>query len=236
MKKWLENYFYHYKWQTLIALVFIVTFAVGISQVAVETKSYDVNVLYAGTAYLQKSEHDKIAGVIKKAATDTAEALGENEYSAEDKKVNFQMMVYQSEARIAELKEEYKARGEEYTYDPMENKRVFTTFQNQLISGDTVIMILDPELYGSAADNGALYTVDEILAREVKGVTDDGFGIVIGESGLLEKYPEFSVIPENSVICFKKITHAMKIIGKSRDNNAHKFQLSVAVMLFDGVE
>ncbi len=45
-KQWLENYWYHYKWHTIISAVLVFTLAVGITQCATKTK-YDSNcVLY----------------------------------------------------------------------------------------------------------------------------------------------------------------------------------------------
>ena len=46
LKQWIDNYWYHYKWHTIIGLALVITLAVGVTQCATKTK-YDSNcVLY----------------------------------------------------------------------------------------------------------------------------------------------------------------------------------------------
>lgn len=233
LRSWLDNYWYHYKWHTLIALVFILTFAIGIGQIAFEKNDYDVYVLYVGGEYVQKEPHEEIEGVIK-AAADRAAGISDAEDSGDDgKDVNFQMLIYHTDERIAQMQADAQAAGEEFAFDFLENNNVLETFMKQLVSGENVIMFLDPELYATAEANEALYPVEDILGKGVSGVTDSGFGVRLVDSGLLERYPEFAAIPEDSIICFKRVTHAMKLIGRSESQEQHAFQLSVARELFD---
>ena len=44
--KWLDNFWYHYKWPTIIAAFFIAVFAICIAQ-AVTRSEYDMYVRYA---------------------------------------------------------------------------------------------------------------------------------------------------------------------------------------------
>lgn len=231
-KKWFENYWYHYKWQTLIALVFIVTFAIGFGQIVAEKNSYDVYALYGGAKYLEKAPHDEIVNIL----TDAAEKVGGSELSKDDEKdVNLQMLIYLTDEQIAAQKAEVEAAGEIYTFDYLENNNVFQTFMKQLVSGENVIMFLDPSMYATAEENEALYKVQDILGRKVPGLNESGTGIVLGESGLVEKYPAFAAIPQESIVCFRQVTHAMKLIGKSESKETHTFQLDVARELFSGI-
>lgn len=234
LKSWLDNYWYHYKWHTLIALVFILTIAIGIGQIAFEKNDYDVYMLYVGGEYIEKEPHEEIIGVIEAAANRAAgvsEASGDSDDEGKD--VNFQMLIYQTDERIAKMQEEARAAGEDFVFDFLENNNVLETFMKQLVSGENVIMFLDPELYATAEVNEALYPVEDILGRKVAGMTDSGLGVRLADSGLLEEYPEFAAIPEDSIICFKRVTHAMKLIGRSESQEKHAFQLSVARELFN---
>lgn len=232
MKKflsWLDNYWYHYKWHTLIALVFIITFAVGFGQIAVEKNDYDVYALYAGPEYLHREPHDRIIADIKNVAEKVS---GDDE----EKDINLQMLVYLTDEQIAAQKEEVEAKGEMFTFDYLENNNVFETYMKQLVSGENVIMFLDPSMYEVAESNEALYKVEEVLGHKVPGLKESGMGVTLSESGLIDKYPSFAALPGDCVVCFKKVTHAMALIGKSENQKSHKFQLEVAKELFSGIE
>lgn len=227
---WLDNYWYHYKWHTLIALVFIITFAIGIGQIVVEKNDYDVFALYAGPEYLHREPHDAIVEDMKKAANKVAGNDGE------EKDINLQMLIYLTDDQITAQKEAVEAKGEVFTFDFLENNNVFETFMKQLVSGENVIMFLDPYMYEVAEKNEAVYKIKDIMGRNVPGMTASGMGINLYESGLVEKYPSFKALPEDCIVCFKRVTHAMKLIGKSESEEKHKFQLEVARELFSGLE
>lgn len=233
-KKWFENYWYHYKWQTLIALVFIVTFAIGFGQIFAEKNNYDVYALYAGAEYLQKLPHDEILNVLEDAAETVSKKSDKGE--GKDKNdANLQMLIYLTDEQIEAQRKEVEEKGEVFVFNYVENNNVFRTYMKQLVSGENVIMFLDPAMYDTAEVNDALYNVQDIIGRKIPGMTESGKGIVLGESGLFEKYPAFAAMPEDSVVCFKKVTHAMKLIGKSESKDSHTFQLDVARELFSGI-
>lgn len=233
-KKWFENFWYHYKWQTLIIVFFVVTFVIGFGQIAVEKNNYDVYALYAGPKYLEKGPHDMIVQNLTDAAQKVAASKGETD-PEDEKDVNLQMLIYLTEEQIAAQKAEVESMGETYVFDYKENNNVFQTFMKQLVSGENVIMILDPSMYATAEENEALYKVQDILGRKVPGMTGSGTGVVLGESGLCEKYPALEAIPQDCIVCFRQVTHAMKVIGKNESKNAHTFQLDVVRELFSGI-
>ena len=57
LKQRVENYWYHYKWHTLIALFIVITLSVCILQLC-QKNSYDVYVLYAGGGELERTSDD----------------------------------------------------------------------------------------------------------------------------------------------------------------------------------
>ena len=57
--KWLDNFWYHYKWTLLIAVFFIVVLVVGLVQLFSKTES-DATVMYAGPYQLSNDEINAI--------------------------------------------------------------------------------------------------------------------------------------------------------------------------------
>ena len=230
-KKWFENYWYHNKWPTLIVLLFVVVFAIGFGQIVGEKLNYDVYALYAGPQYLQKEAHDGI----KQTLTEVSMKVGKSDKQSE-KDINLQMLIYLTEADVEEQKKAVEAVGKTFTFNYVENRNVYDTFMKQLVSGENVIMFLSPFLYEAADRNGALYSMKDILGRSVSGLTESGNGVKLFESGLADKYPALKQMPDDTIVCLRKVTHAMKVIGRSESSKSHKFQLDVAREMFKGIE
>ena len=55
MYKWLDNYWYHYKWTTIIVVSFAVILTICIVQMATK-ETYDITVLYTGPHIFIKEE------------------------------------------------------------------------------------------------------------------------------------------------------------------------------------
>lgn len=231
-KKWFENYWYHNKWPTLIVLLFVIVFAIGFGQIIGEKTNYDVYALYGGSHNLDAESHGAIVSVFK----DAANKVDGGEDPEDPKDINVQTLIYLTGEEIAAQQKAAEEAGQEFTFNYLENNRVFDTFMKQLVSGENVIMVLSPYLYSSAESNEALYKVKDILGKDVPGMNSTGYGVKLSESGLTSKYPAFSHFPEDSIVCFRRVTHAMQLIGKSESQDSHQFQLDVARELFDGIK
>ncbi|MGN1095334.1 MAG: hypothetical protein ACI4QR_02990, partial [Eubacteriales bacterium] len=69
MKKWLENYWYHYKWPTIISVFFIVVFGICISQI-VTRENYDIYIRYVGNAEITGTQYNDMESAIEKLSGD----------------------------------------------------------------------------------------------------------------------------------------------------------------------
>lgn len=61
-RQWIENYWYHYKWHTIIGLFLVLTLAVGITQCATKPK-YDSNCVL----YCDRFVHDNTVAALEEA-------------------------------------------------------------------------------------------------------------------------------------------------------------------------
>lgn len=57
--KWLDNFWYHYKWVTLVTIFFVVTLTIIIVQMITKTNP-DCNILYGGPAVLTANQTKEI--------------------------------------------------------------------------------------------------------------------------------------------------------------------------------
>ena len=67
--KWLDNFWYHYKWHTIIGAVFAVFLAVCIGQMASKDK-IDSYIMYAGPIALTAQEIEDIEGAFETVVRD----------------------------------------------------------------------------------------------------------------------------------------------------------------------
>ena len=61
--KWLDNYWYHYKWVTIVVAFFIIVFSVCTLQMCSKEKN-DLIIVYAGEAFVSSEKAESIKSVI----------------------------------------------------------------------------------------------------------------------------------------------------------------------------
>lgn len=71
MKKWLENYWYHYKWPTIIVAFFLFVAVIGIVQMADRTNN-DALFMYVGDDYISETQYHEINKALEKITPDNS--------------------------------------------------------------------------------------------------------------------------------------------------------------------
>ena len=67
--KWLDNYWYHYKWPTIIVAFFLIIGTISIVQLA-NKETYDAYVMYVGDATILDTQYYDILDSLKKVSKD----------------------------------------------------------------------------------------------------------------------------------------------------------------------
>ncbi|MBQ0010160.1 MAG: hypothetical protein KBS76_03550 [Ruminococcus sp.] len=71
MKKWLENYWYHYKWPTVIVAFFLFVAVIGVVQMAGRTNN-DALFMYVGDDVISDTQYHEITKALKKITPDNS--------------------------------------------------------------------------------------------------------------------------------------------------------------------
>lgn len=199
-KKWFENYWYHYKWMTIVIVFFLITGSVCLVQCS-SKGDYDIYTLYAGPTYIGADQSTKLKDAI-------------NDYMEADKQnVCINSFVYVSEAK----KDEYK-QGDAYVNDGI-NMQQTTDFFDFLYSASFNMIILDAELY-------SMIKKDEILTpmSDISDIASqrsvDGYSIKLSDTSLPDKYSVFKEMPDDTVLCFRKNVLMQSL---SQKNNKAKY-------------
>ena len=223
--KWLDNFWYHYKWHTLIAVFFVVLITVSTAQMC-KKNSYDIYIMYAGQHDVERTsdtgitEYETLLGGLNKYAKD---------YDGDGKvSVSFLPLFLPSNEEIKEITKEDGV--EVNTAVIKDNSEIFNTnivYSNyylcflsssiyetyRTVSGVKIFVPLESFIEGTDA---TLYAEDAILLSSTP----------------LANLAGFSDLPEDTVICLRNTTEVSSNLtgAKSREHYEHAVDTLLALL------
>ena len=208
--KWLDNYWYHYKWPTIVVAFFAVVITVCLVQ-SITNVEKDILITYAGPKALEADEKASIERVLTE---DLPEGFGNQ--GTEGKAGLISYIIYSTE-QIAELQSQQKA------VDTTFNSSEYSALNSQYKTGNGSIYLLDRWLYDELVKGDSnverLKPLSEIFGETPEGAID-AYGIRLGDTEIYKSSPELQVLPEDTVICLHE-----KILGqKDYDKEIEAFK------------
>jgi len=197
---WLDNFWFYHKWKVIVIAFFAIVAVVGIVQM-VNKEDPDVEVTVATHTIYYAEQVDSLEKTLL--------SLMPSDINGDGKK-NVQINLYKiySESELKDANEaETDAGGNPVIYaDEEYNKSQINQFNSYIMTGQCSVMILSEyvysELVNRRSDESLLTPVSEIFEGEMpKGVTSDGYGIRLTETGAYKNLEAFRFLPDDSVIC-----------------------------------
>ena len=191
---WLDNFWYHHKWTTLVAAFLVIVFAVCIIQ-SCTAKSSDLTVTYAGRVLFTASDKEAVEGVISDRLPDG--------YSED---ASAEMIAYYilSKEQIETMEKETHADGEAVYVDRAFISSEKEKFMAQLQTTTSSILLVEPWLYRELVGNNEsteiIKSLDEIFGETPVGALDS-YGIRLGDTEMYKTNPELKCLPEDTVLC-----------------------------------
>ena len=218
------NLWYHYKAPILIFIGFALIFAVGITQM-VRNKKADVFVLFAGAVTFDSDS----AAAAEDALSSLASADGTTHVA------RFTTLFYVSDEKAAAASEEAKKKNEwsplERYAKSQENRDAYAAFSNNMLAGDSVICLLDPYLFETIRDAGGLMKLEEVVGYRPEGSIDE-YGIPAVLVEFFGKNKAFSSLPDDTVLCIRRVSTMSAFTGKKREEEAHRRHVEFAGTIF----
>ncbi len=208
--KWLDNYWYHYKWPTIVVAFFAVVITVCLVQ-SITNVEKDILITYAGPEALQADEKASIERVLTE---NLPEGFGNK--GSEGKAGLISYIIYSAE-QIADLQDQQKI------VDTAFNSSEYSALNSQYKTGNGSIYLLDRWLYDELVRGDS--NVERLKPLvEIFGETPDGaidaYGIRLGDTEIYKSSPELQTLPEDTVICLHE-----KIVGqKDYDKEIEAFK------------
>lgn len=229
----IENFFYHYKWHTLIALFLIFTITVCTLQTC-QKSSYDAYILYAGGTNIsstpkegeEDSMRDRILASSKKFIGD---------YDADGaKSISFMNLFIPSPEELAEMEN-----SEYFSSMVMENNSALGEYAYY---GEFYICLLSERLfltYSERKDANPFAAVEDFLPKDTAEGGENGyilandFGVYLSSTPL-SSLPGFRELEEDTVICLRKYS-SLGTRGSSKKSRAfYDFSCEVFSSMLSG--
>jgi hypothetical protein len=212
--RWLDNFWYHYKWTVIVVAFFVAVALVGIVQM-VNRPQYDTSICLGSMYRMNQEERAELEALLRRICPEDFNGNGE-------KLVNVtEYQVYSEEEILAEM-ERYEAMTDENgNPDQFQINRKFNTdeannFTRFTMSGETSVYILSPYLYSLLKDAGRLKPLSEVYTDGTlpAGAMEDGFGIALKDTDFYKYNPAVQVYPENAILCLAQ-SKDKKLGGRS---------------------
>ncbi len=190
--KWLENFWYHYKWHTLIIGFFAVILVVGIFQMTKKTDP-DISMLYAGPAILTEQGLDELERTF-------ASVLSSDSNGDGKKIVKAVGVTLLSDEQLAEKKAEAEAEGESLYYNVSLRSSAFEQIKSWLITGEMLLCLLDPYVYDQFVDYGLFMPLSNLL-DEIPASAADDYSIRFSETEFGRFYSDLAPVTDGLLLC-----------------------------------
>ncbi|MBQ7670870.1 MAG: hypothetical protein IJS45_09145 [Clostridia bacterium] len=204
------NFWYHYKWHTIIIAAILIIVGVGVSQmVRNASEKTDLSVVYAGPASIHSREAEDLKDVL-------SDILSVDLNSDGAKRVYLYSIRCLSADQIALIKEEAKKNGSDAGINEADNRKNYEAFSDLVFTGECGLMFLDGSLYNTVKDAGGLDKLTDALGFEPDR-SFDGYGIRLCDIPAYEIYDELEVMPAETIVCLRSISTAGGVMISERE-------------------
>lgn len=207
-----ENFWYHYKWHTIIAVVLIIAITIASVQMCNKT-SYDMYVMYAGGSDVKMTGFDGSSSDYERLHSSTLRFVSDIDGDGE-RNLSLLNLFLPSDEQIKEY-EESIGKDEEINYALLsENDK---TFRECMMYGEFYICILSEHLLEEWSKNGdfvPFLPIADYLPEGAKFVTGgtapdeetyvlaSEYGVYLSSTPLADK-PGYDSLGDDTVICIR---------------------------------
>lgn len=216
---WLENFWYHHKWKTIMISIFTVIVLIATIQL-VSREDVEAYFLYTGPQYMNSSDIKSFADCIGQ-ITD-ADQNGDGKLTS-----SLSVYTYLNEAQIAEKKNDIAANGEPLYVNEGANASAYEQFSYEMMVGNSIIYILDPSIYRSVVGEDVFLKLSEIFDGAVPEGAIDDFGVRLGDTKFYKYFSDALSFPAESIICIRRVSLMQSFSGKNKAEQINEFHVGI---------
>ena len=206
--KWFDNFWYHHKWKTIIALFLVITILVCTLQMCEKEETGDISVMMAGPYSFVEDEA---------ALTSLRLCLGRylpEDYDGNGKRqVDVVSYMIYSKEQIEALQSQTDDQGNPVRVNTATIQQNYTQYNTYMMLGETSVLFLDPWLFEEMASKDNEYLSDisvtfgtlpqeGVVYYKDKNDVMHPYGIRLGDTALYRDNAAVNqVLPADTVIC-----------------------------------
>ena len=187
--RWWDNYWYHYKWHTIIAAFVILLIVFVCGQIADDPKQ-DVIVTYCGPMTFLNAETEDLREALNRIMPDDFDGSGEK--YTEIVRYN----VFSPEA----LEADRMPNGGQATINPAFNAKQMTDFDTFMSFGECSVFLLSEHMYEYVKPRGALKPLADALGEAPANARDE-YSIYLKDTPYYALEPALQRLPEDTLVC-----------------------------------
>lgn len=199
--KWLDNFWYHYKWPVIIGAFFITVFAICTAQM-VTRESYDMYVRYVGNAVITETQYKDMESTLEK--------LGGDVNGDGEKAANFAQVPYVSA-------------DEENPYKNDINKGAKETMTGMIVQ-PYYIYIMDKGAYENFKGENIYTPLNQIFTEDVSDIAFDDCAVYFKETEFYKNSPGMEWVKDDTVIVLKVAPYESIVTSSKRENELESFE------------
>jgi hypothetical protein len=189
IKTRLQTFVSYYKWYILIALFFVAVIGIMLAQMLTKDE-YDITLMYAGNAIFG----DKQSADMENAVA----GLGKEG----EKALLYELVIMNDE----ELEKAYESGLSSTGINSSTIRKNRENLAINVMSDQYFILLLSPDCYATMQGNGTLEKISE-LGVDLSGADmHSEYAIRFKSLAFAKRYTAFSVLPDDTLLCFKRIS------------------------------
>lgn len=212
--KWCQNYWYYYKWHTIIGAFFIFMAIFMIGQMITKDDP-DITLLYSGPVSLTADQKLEIQNA--------AELIMTEDYNGDGEKVvMLNTIELLSDDQVADAKDRAKANGEDLYINGNAMSEARNNFTTEIFAGDSVICLLDPYWYEVVRKNDGFIELESVLGYKPSYALDD-YSVRLADTDFGKYFTAFSALPEDTVLCMRRISTTIFFTGAAKGEKEYEY-------------
>ena len=226
LKERIENFWYHYKWHSIVAVIAVIAVTVCSLQMCTR-KSYDIYITYAGYYQIERTGSggsSPYSEAVKSLSRICEDYNGDGEVA-----VSLQTLFVVNEEEKAALLDGKN----NYEINEALVKEDGDTLRSALIFGEHYVCFLSERLFKEydREFNGELFISLSELAPE-GAVLADGERAVYLSSLNAARLPVLASLPADTVICVRKLSEVSQTFGKAENEKNYSRGVEFMKKLF----
>lgn len=177
----MSNFWYFYKWQTIVGVILVIGIIVSLLQLADNTTP-DAAIMYVGPSYLTVTDKKTIG---ESAQTYMIDYNGDGEKVLNLLDINV-----------------VTASGELAAYAYQMNAEAQKRFTTEVVAGDSLIYILEKSFYDILAEQNCLAKLSDVLDADMIPEGSDEYGAQVKDLPFFTQ-EGFSSFPDDAYVCIR---------------------------------